>query len=320
MTRAGYQFIERPVSAEQRNAFLTNGAGGYDLLCDPTTITLSRMENFANVDTENPGSAAAPHLDFSQIVFVANGGYVTVKGASGDIWQQGVEEAAKNQEPADVRACSDLFSYADAFKKEHEAAQSEGANDPSNSVGEDPKPQKAPFIVFRYKRPTPETPPTSVKVLGYVVGSTIGEKVYQFRQDFSLPVPCTLPSHIEAAKAFCSGKLYRYYGDIDIIRASIKNYTDATGQPCEAVYAPQTELTYEPYAFVVSARRSAFRERFSCALYSMFEDGTMDQLFKGQFTAQKSARLDTLFWINSIPAGRRNEGDLGPPEVCGVSR
>lgn len=45
--RAGYHFSEEGVDAKKRAAFLKTGDGDYDLLCDPTTITLKRMQNFA---------------------------------------------------------------------------------------------------------------------------------------------------------------------------------------------------------------------------------------------------------------------------------
>lgn len=326
VTRAGYQFNEEPVDATKRNSFLTKGDDDFDLLCDPTTITLSRMENFAALDADPEKVAKvigtssepnAPHLDYSQIVFVANGGYVTASKAPDAVWQAGIEEqvgveekVAEGVEPS-VKNCLHYFDYAKAYaeKESKDDAASDQKNNADDAEGE-------PFITFRYRRAAPSK---AVKLLGYVVGSTIGEKVFEFSADTIKPVPCTLPSHTEAAAAFCSGKLHRYYGDLDIIRASIADYVDKSGDECNVQNAPDKDLTYEPYAFVISSRVPEFQERFACALYSMFEDKSMEQLFQGQFSAQKSTFLETLFAINSIPSGRR-EVSSSSPHVCGIVR
>lgn len=336
VTRAGYQFVEKPINAENRMKFLNEGSGDIDLLCDPTTITLARMEKFAaqKVDQDKSDDApdvtlksGAPNLDYSQIVFVANGGYATATTAAEPAWQDGIEQAVQEYGTSTLNSCATYIDYADAYvvnerKAKESGDDSEVEEADANTAGDSVEPKK-PLIIFRYRPPA--IPPTAVQLLGYVVGSTIGEKVFDFRADYVQPVPCTLPSHDAAARAFCSGKLYRYYGDLDIVRASIANHNEHSESDCEPDYARAKDLTYEPYAFVVSARVPEFRERFACALYSMFEDDTMADLFDGPFKGEKSDLLSSLFAINSIPAGRRNVDPssldvFSSPYVCGVAR
>jgi hypothetical protein len=64
--RAGYRFRVEEIKAIGRKDFLSTGTQDYDLLCDPTTITLKRLQNFIRKN-------GASHLVFSPIVFVSNG-------------------------------------------------------------------------------------------------------------------------------------------------------------------------------------------------------------------------------------------------------
>ena len=76
-TRAGFRFRLVPVDATARERILDGdfavaadgGPVALDLLCDPTTITLARLERFAS-------DPATEHAVFTPIVFVTNGTYV----------------------------------------------------------------------------------------------------------------------------------------------------------------------------------------------------------------------------------------------------
>lgn len=329
VTRAGYQFVEESVNAETRNSFLTNGAGGYDVLCDPTTITLSRMGNFATgkdaaneplSGTQARADVAVSHLNFSQIVFVANGAYATPNTGLDEDWEYRLEQAVKQGEnknkgnAADIiQECASLFDDASQIGPKPEEEETK------------PPGKLSDYILFRYKReaspPVEETPieTTVVQVLGYVIGSTIRETVLEYKSPGIDSVACTFPSHEDAAAAFCEGKLDRYYGDLDIIRSSIAKHNDKSGAECTGDFAPVSEFTYEPYAFVVSSRIPDFPEQFNCALYSMFEDGTIQTLYTGNFGEDMQPYLNTLFRINSIPAGNRDE-EGGTTYVCGVGQ
>ncbi len=77
-TRAGFTYHLKPVSAAQRLKILNGNLSvtaeapwKLDLLCDPTTISLQRLEDLAKDTVES--------LAFSQIVFVANSSYVERK-------------------------------------------------------------------------------------------------------------------------------------------------------------------------------------------------------------------------------------------------
>ncbi|TCR87908.1 hypothetical protein [Rhizobium sp. BK376] len=89
----------------------------------------------------------------------------------------------------------------------------------------------------------------------------------------------------------------RARGPVQRVRAGVK---------CPADLSSTGNGDYEPYAVVLSSKHiPAFPERFTLALYGMFEDGTIERLFKGHFPdeTQKSQYLTILFAINSIPAG-----------------
>ena len=192
-----------------------------------------------------------------------------------------------------------------------------------------PKKKLSDFIIFRFNPPPPAVDELkiskSVQILGYVTGSTIRERIFEYKPPNVDPVACEFDSHEEAAAAFCGMKIDRYYGDLDIIRASIAKESEKIGKPCPAEESPQAEFSYEPYAFVVSSRIPDFPEKFTCALYSMFEDGTIQSHYTGRFDAQMSSYLRTLFRINSIPVGKRfsdgdHQSDKTPWNVCGSSQ
>ncbi|ARE40439.1 hypothetical protein RGUI_2298 [Rhodovulum sp. P5] len=73
VTRAGYPFRQVPVTADERIGVLRGTRDDIDLLCDPTTITLGRLRDFAGLEP-------AGRLSFSPIVFVANGSYLKADG------------------------------------------------------------------------------------------------------------------------------------------------------------------------------------------------------------------------------------------------
>ncbi|GFE49011.1 hypothetical protein So717_07640 [Roseobacter cerasinus] len=343
VTRAGYQFTEHPISAADRNEFLKFGSGNFDLVCDPTTITLARMNNFS--DDQDIGTppetqksvSGAKALDFSQIIFVANGGFASVKSPQDPDWSyrlhsvtEGLSEKISGN---GVLHCKDLFQQVKlAPSKPDEPApkdQSSQNDEADHDLVEEWKLSE--FIRFRYKavevpqdkeQEAEEVPQTRIlraQVLGYVVGSTIREAVLNFNEIGVRPIACVMPSHKDAAAAFCRGQLDRYYGDLDIVRASIAAYNTQEDETCEATFAGPDQLTYEPYAFVVSDRLAGFPERLRCAIFSMFADGTMNNLYAGRFKEEKSAPLATLFAINRVPSGQREAVDPEQP-VCGAFR
>lgn len=67
--RAGYPMKTVPINVSDRSNFLEGRRNDLDLLCDPITITLGRLEVLR--------ALAAPQPEFSPIIFVANGSYMT---------------------------------------------------------------------------------------------------------------------------------------------------------------------------------------------------------------------------------------------------
>lgn len=365
VARAGYDYggsVEE-VDSEKRQAFLQSGEGGYDLLCDPTTITLSRMAGFA------PGAPAAA-LEFSPIIFVANGTFVQQeRGASApfasgklpigkaeaaevavELTARGVDAPPQQDgAAAPLEMCRHVRAWLDtstgsAPSEEFPWPPSDSAEQP---VDESPSEDEAPsgeeaeaadaggtktrwpgletvrtwfksFVeeAMLVRPPATKTDDLHFRVWGYVAGSTIGAELErdfrpggttrQAESDVNL-ITCLTPfaSHAEAAEAFCQGRLAQYFGDAEIVKAALRTYREASGEACAADLNPTRQGTYEPYAFVLSrARYPDFPERFVLALYGMFEDETVERLFRGHFPdVEASDYLQTLFRINRIPRG-----------------
>lgn len=299
-----------------------------DFLCDPTTITLQRMRSF-------PVEDGTPVLHFSQIVFVANSSFVKSKAGKditkneGKLPEDGPEPtcacilpwidhlgAAARGEPSPPHSCPN------AWWPEKEPAKAENVEDGEVSGEEGtPQNQQASFwdrfkIEFQFVPATPEQVKTEIpkdyEIWGYVEGSTIGDALNALlskppKNQIGAKIVCSrsYTSHTAAARAFCSGELSRYYGDLDIVQASLADQRNQTRTECAMDPAPAGAGRYEPYAFVISSRsHPGLPEKIDLALYSMFQDGTIERLFAGHFPDTKmSDFLNTLFRINSIPAG-----------------
>lgn len=299
-----------------------------DFLCDPTTITLQRMRSF-------PVEAGTPVLHFSQIVFVANSSFVKSKPGKditkneGKLPEDGPEPtcdcilpwidhlgAVARGEPSPAHSCQN------AWWPEQEPVQAQNAEDGDVS-GEDgtPENRQASFwdrfrIEFQFVPATPQQVKTEIpkdyEIWGYVEGSTIGDALNALlskppQNQIGAKIVCSrsYTSHTAAARAFCNGELSRYYGDLDIVQASLADQRNQTRTECAMDPAPAGAGRYEPYAFVISSRtHPGLPEKIDLALYSMFQDGTIERLFAGHFPDTKmSDFLNTLFRINSIPAG-----------------
>ncbi|QND34673.1 amino acid ABC transporter substrate-binding protein (plasmid) [Sinorhizobium meliloti] len=310
--RAGYHVQPEEVDAEKRAKFLTTGEGDFDLLCDPTTITLRRMQNFAH-------NGRAPALEFSPIVFVANGSYVQLKR---------VDDAPKasgrlpNEAP-NSPSCGQILQwlqYAGDRPPENWTwpAGTLPGNQGAKSTEVDGGDATAEGLLewlerrfdFTLRRPQGNSEETKTfEIWGYVEGSTIGEtleaQIGRRSQGNWVICPIALPSHTKAAAEFCAHRLARYFGDLDIIKAALTEHRERNGSGCAADNSSANVGTYEPYAFVLSSHRFPdFPERLTLALYEMFGDGTIERLFAGHFPgAKKSQHLSTLFRINSIPEG-----------------
>lgn len=274
--RAGYSFRPIPIESSEKDDFLASGAGNYDLLCDPTTITLYRMKNFME-------RIEVSHLVFSPIVFVANGSYAR-------------HDNLQKAQPGWGELSATKAKEADCSKLSKQAA--DGIPIAGTSK--------------RWITMVPDDEKVRIEIWGYVKGATIGAKLERDKAldavtpDGSHPLICLQPfaSHKEAAEAFCTNRLARYFGDADIIKATIKARSERPGGSCKSGVSFAADGTYEPYALVTSSRNCPeFPKRFAYALYEMFADGTVDRLFVGHFGAGKSDYVRTLFQINSVPRG-----------------
>ncbi|TCA64072.1 transporter substrate-binding domain-containing protein [Rhizobium leguminosarum bv. viciae] len=283
--KAGYFPVARPIDAAQRKNYLDTGVGDYDLLCDPTTITVNRLKTFVE---------QGPDLTFSPIVFVANGTYVGPSPTSPEGMGSGkIREVLQETQGS-----------CDALLKAAESAS--GKKDQKDEKSSDER-----WIRFLPKpiEKVEADKKEDFQIWGYLEGSTIAailnkSEVLKTLNDNNafLICPNAFPSHANAAEAFCAGNLARYYGDGEIIKAAILAFNEKTGGSCGFVSARLA--TYEPYAFVLSSRKvREFPQRFTFALYSMFADQTVERLFAAHFPEEKSEFLTTLYRINRIPKG-----------------
>ncbi len=298
--RAHYRYNVTKINAEQRKQLLTDGhfqvegisdRKQVNLLCDPTTITLARLRNF-----DDPQSGAND-LEFSPIVFIANGSYVRKFGAPPLVERKPGMSVDK--------FCSEQLSKRPPFVPGQFEMPVPPHNKATWSTREDGK--RRWWLPRLWPRPQPRPDnPTPYEIWGYVEGTTIGDEVDGAigRVNDRVICPEILKSHQEAAWKFCAGGLHRYFGDIELIKAALATQRKMSGNSCAADLSQSGQGTYEPYAFVLSSAhgRGEFPERFSKELYSMFEDGTIDRIFLRHFV-RKSEYLDILFRINSVPQG-----------------
>ena len=266
VTNAGYAYRIRPVSARERAGFLDGSADlGIDLLCDPTTMTMARTRRFLEM-----AEAGQPPLGFSPIVFLANGTYFT-KAAIGAL--------PGHPAPGDGTAC-------------HLIRQGTGA-----AEGD-------------------ETPAPVYLTAGFVVGTTGQEEIaltaaIDIAQDRAEAAgdqylcPMEFETHRDGVAAFCepAGGLDFYFADADILDAYMALWEAETGKRCPRLPPRIRQISYEPYALVISGRTPGFRDRFLKGLYEIFH---RENLVAGRFAThfpgrRMSGYLETLFRIYAIP-------------------
>jgi hypothetical protein len=310
-----------------------------DLLCDPTTITLERMKLFALGNghfAEPQGTPAEPlsqerlqRFVFSPVLFLANGAYIRLKDSRSDyrdklarkltprcsdheqikaVFCQGQREVGALSWilPPGLRGAPDpvAVNWPEACAAIIDAL----SGDPKTGPGKDPRESDTSWWPPQiWPEPIPEKP--QFEIWGYVKGATIAPIVVEAAKRAPDTVgicPRSFESHTALTEAFCKGEVMRYFGDVDLVRARVDAYRRAhPDNPCPADETPSAQGTYEPYALVLSHDRDDFPEAFNLALYSMFSDGTIAQLFDGRFgQKRRSQYLETLFRINSLRGGR----------------
>jgi len=274
VTRAGYPFEQVPITAAERIEVLKGDRGDIDVLCDPTTITLSRMRAFAGL--KPPGSVA-----FSPIVFVANGTYMTRTDL------KGVRDEPPGDDP---EAC--------LAPPVSEVAVASGA---TPAAGAAVKAASLKYLRAGYVVGTTIGPVISTAIKAGGLRLAPNERVCAVEK----------PDHVTGVAAFCGGELDYYFGDADIIEAYVAD-ARSQGLPCEVEARPRP-ISYEPYALVIGGRKPEFRDAFVTALYEVFHHGTADDRFEGHFEGRRMAPfLETLFRINRIPAGAATAVAGGP--------
>ncbi|WP_170560226.1 hypothetical protein [Ruegeria atlantica] len=346
LVRSDRPFDTVPISAGQRSDLLSKGSyctnedenydsctaeiGTVDLLCDPTTVNLKRMQTFTEIDVDQTDEGLHRFV-FSPILYLANGSYFQL-GYPRRVYREKLAKELerrcvqfpeldpvfcdKRKNPTGLewlrRPDKSLFGKKPSinWKTACDAILSAMTTDlalPDST--EDMKRKVWPPQIW----PEPDPVEPEFEIWGYLDGSTIGPSVVKAAELAPSSVGiCTkaFKSHTLATEAFCNGEIYRYFGDVDLVRAAIDAYRDNTDNDCPADETRSSRGTYEPYALVLSNENSGFPEDFTLALYSMFTDGTIAQMFNGRFGERRQSQyLETLFRINSIPTG-----DVNPEE------
>ena len=119
------------------------------------------------------------------------------------------------------------------------------------------------------------------------------------------PDDLTIGTHYEGVAAVCSGHLWFYFGDLDILKA-LKARVEQSGVDCSSVQTGVEVFSYEAYALPVAASEAALAISLQAGLYKMFSDPDVythyDKYFDGQ---PRSPILQALFALNGVftPSG-----------------
>jgi hypothetical protein len=294
-TRAGFRFRLLPVDAAQRDRILEGrgfeaevAPGGareaIDLLCDPTTLTLGRLETFAR-DPETS------HAVFSPIVFVANGSYVRHDGKEN---QAACKVGATDEAGAAIHpAC---------WTRSRLGAKGEAIEEvvlPDKIACSAPRGGGAQEYFV------------AATVVGTTARATIERAARLDQLDLGAGQRvCTVlvRDHRAGVRSFCRNDFHFYFGDLDIIQA-YRTLARQEGVDCDLARA-ERPLSYEPYALLLPSRSTEYRAKFIAALYEIFSDGTAASRFDAYFPDHaKSSALGLLYRINSIPGLRSAERD-----------
>ena len=265
----------------------------FDVLCDPTTVSLSRMYRLG-VDEK---------FVFSPILFVANSSFVRpnpIALAAADAAGKWLAPAAGEEGDAGD------FEFARTKEKQEWLA----------------KHGKKLDCVPGKKPDGPEL------TAGFVTGTT-AEDAARAAIDLGRLDPAkqyclySFESHRDGMEAICRGIIGYYSGDIDIISAYETEIAAAPDKACKLVYT-RDFLIYEPYALLVGEGLDGFRPKFIRELYRLFADDTVKDAFAAYFPARRaSTALTMLFQINGIPMGTipaRPAGAASGAEPTGADR
>jgi len=301
-----------------------------DIVCSPTMATLKHMRKFAEFnsrsDAPSPPSGGSPGkitLSFSPIVFVADFTYFV---------REKLQDRPKNWGELPETAMTELTKRHPGL--DGEAASKTDQADPSNTScrrvrfwlesskwlegnhaalpdwpnGTYSKNGSGRFWSFRLTAHSEEELKNKwrYQFWGYIEKSLISRdfKNRHNKNESGRHLYCMSPfeTYAEAAEEFCAGKLDRLFGDAEMVMAGFKE-REEHGHDC-GVAPGRAETTVSwPYAFVMSRRgKSRLPERITHALYSMFQDGTVQRLYAGHFPGKQASQdLSTLFRINAIP-------------------
>lgn len=116
-----------------------------------------------------------------------------------------------------------------------------------------------------------------------------------------------ITTHDEGVAAVCSGALWFYFGDLDILKA-IQARAESRGVDCSNVQTSAEVYSYEAYSLPVSAERPDLAIALQDGLYRMFSDPKIYRSYDDHFGQQpRSPILQAVFSLNGVyPPPQRN--------------
>lgn len=276
---AGLTFTVASITADERSRFLEGERTDIDLLCDPTTVTLKRLTEFASLN-----------LRFLPIFHLANSAFlerIPVEDKDEPTWWA---RCIARDEPEAEAAASQAGKSQD---KDKPSCLRLSLQKERTDFGQDAK---------------------EVSTLHVAVEGTTSAHALRASPECSdnpgAGERCLFEkSHEDAAIRFCkSTTRIRYHGDVELILAAVRHWDETNPKRnSETPCVPERSLDpggYEPYAFVISTKLTDLDRRLTLELYRMANEGRLGSILGSHFPcATISPDLESLFRILSVPAG-----------------
>lgn len=144
--------------------------------------------------------------------------------------------------------------------------------------------------------------------VGYLKGTTaetaVGiarrNAIFDLRDDVELEIDGEIDSHFDGVSAVCAGRLWFYFGDLDILKA-LRARAEAEGQDCSAVQTSADVYSYEAYALPVDPRRTDVMLALQTGVFRLFSTGRAYDVYDIHFGRQpRSPILQAVFSLNGV--------------------
>ena len=114
------------------------------------------------------------------------------------------------------------------------------------------------------------------------------------------PEDLEIRSHYDGVTAVCSGALWFYFGDLDILKA-LQTRAEKDGTDCSQVRTSTEVFSYEAYALPVSTSEPELAVALQGGLYRMFSEQAIYDEYDRQFDGHpRSPILQAVFSLNGV--------------------